>query len=396
MSERRSSDSRIDPDRVARAKAADLAELAGQATRLRRQGARWVGLCPFHGERTPSFTVRPPGGGHPWRYRCYGCGAAGDAVDFVMQREGVGFREAVDRLVGGAETVPSRRAGARAPTRPLARPTSPARGGGDDEGANRLARARRLWRAAWPAEGTLVEAYLRARDIDLAAVGWPLPTLRFHPAVAYWHTPPDHAAPVKVAETPAMVALVQGPDGRGTGVHVTHLAPDGGGKARLVCPVTGAALSAKKMHGAVQGGAVRLAPPAESGWWAAAEGIETALSVLLAERLAGRDTAVWAALSLGNLAGAWLGRGPRHPSPKRRGQRLPSTEPDPARPGVLPPAWASYALVCADGDGKDPPTQRYLEALAVEKFRRAMGRAGVAKPPEGRDFNDLVRGDTAA
>ena len=63
-------------------------------TDLRRQGARWVGLCPFHEERTPSFSVDA----QEKLYHCFGCGVGGDVIKFVEEKEGLGFAEAVELL----------------------------------------------------------------------------------------------------------------------------------------------------------------------------------------------------------------------------------------------------------------------------------------------------------
>src|SRR5215470_3725537 len=70
-----------------------LAAIVGRKVRLARSGRQWKGCCPFHGEKTPSFYVYEDG-----HYHCFGCGAHGDAIGFVMQAEGASFIEAVERL----------------------------------------------------------------------------------------------------------------------------------------------------------------------------------------------------------------------------------------------------------------------------------------------------------
>jgi DNA primase len=72
----------------------DIAALVGRSVELKRAGRSLKGLCPFHGERTPSFTVSP----ERRRFKCFGCGAGGDAIAFVMRREGKGFSEAARAL----------------------------------------------------------------------------------------------------------------------------------------------------------------------------------------------------------------------------------------------------------------------------------------------------------
>jgi DNA primase len=70
-----------------------LAAVIGRRVRLARSGRQLKGCCPFHNEKTPSFYVYEDG-----QYHCFGCGAHGDAISFVMQSEGAGFMEAVERL----------------------------------------------------------------------------------------------------------------------------------------------------------------------------------------------------------------------------------------------------------------------------------------------------------
>ncbi|HXV04351.1 MAG TPA: DNA primase [Solirubrobacterales bacterium] len=74
--------------------AADIVEVVSVHTDLRRQGVRWVGLCPFHEERTPSFSVDA----QEKLYHCFGCGVGGDTIKFVEEKEGLGFAEAVELL----------------------------------------------------------------------------------------------------------------------------------------------------------------------------------------------------------------------------------------------------------------------------------------------------------
>ena len=85
----------ISPDSLERVKqAADIVEVVSAHTDLKRQGARMVGLCPFHEERTPSFSVDP----QEKLYHCFGCGVGGDTIKFVEEKEGLGFAEAVELL----------------------------------------------------------------------------------------------------------------------------------------------------------------------------------------------------------------------------------------------------------------------------------------------------------
>lgn len=82
-------------DTIERVKeAASIVELISPYTDLRRSGTAYMGLCPFHEERSPSFSVDPQKG----VYHCFGCGVGGDAIKFVEEKEGLAFPEAVESL----------------------------------------------------------------------------------------------------------------------------------------------------------------------------------------------------------------------------------------------------------------------------------------------------------
>ncbi|MGZ5251846.1 MAG: DNA primase [Caldimonas sp.] len=81
----------------------DIVELVGRSVELKRAGTVSKGLCPFHGEKSPSFTVSPS----RQTYHCFGCGAHGNAVGFLMEHHGMGFVEAIKDLAQQAGmTVP--------------------------------------------------------------------------------------------------------------------------------------------------------------------------------------------------------------------------------------------------------------------------------------------------
>ena len=75
-----------------------LEGVIGKRVRLVRRGRELIGLCPFHKEKTPSFTVNEEKG----FFHCFGCGAHGDVIGFLMRDEGLPFPEAVERLAGDA------------------------------------------------------------------------------------------------------------------------------------------------------------------------------------------------------------------------------------------------------------------------------------------------------
>ena len=74
--------------------AAQIVDVIGDFVDLKRRGANWIACCPFHNEKTPSFSVSPSKG----IYKCFGCGKAGSAVDFIMEHESMTFPEAIRYL----------------------------------------------------------------------------------------------------------------------------------------------------------------------------------------------------------------------------------------------------------------------------------------------------------
>ena len=130
--------------------ATDIVDLVGRFVNLRKAGTGWKGLCPFHAEKTPSFTVNPRKG----IYHCFGCGVGGDAFGFLMRQDRVSFPEAVRAL---------------AKTAGIALPDE--RGQGGDSGRDELLRAIGLAARFYQAElarpsGERARAYLEQRGID--------------------------------------------------------------------------------------------------------------------------------------------------------------------------------------------------------------------------------------
>lgn len=83
-------------DNVSRAN--DIVDIVGQYVKLKRQGSRYTGLCPFHNEKTPSFSVS----GETQLYYCFGCGVGGNVYTFVMEYENYTFQEAIEYLADRA------------------------------------------------------------------------------------------------------------------------------------------------------------------------------------------------------------------------------------------------------------------------------------------------------
>jgi len=203
-------------------------------------------------------------------YHCRHCGAGG-GFKLLQAVKSIDFNTAlqqVERCIGAG------------------RPPLQALPAGSPAG-NMKALARRIWDEARPVvSGDEVDRYLGGRGLSLAA--YPR-VLRLHAALGFFEK--DAAGKSrKVAEYPAMLACIQGPDGHAVTLHRTYLKD--GKKA-------GVPDAKKVLSSGISGAAVRLFEPTEE--LAIAEGIETALAVHLAT-----GKAVWAGLSGGNLEKLWL------------------------------------------------------------------------------------------
>ena len=73
---------------------ADIVEVVSKSVELKKRGRNYFGLCPFHDEKTPSFSVAPDKG----IYHCFGCGKGGNALNFIIENEKLSFVEAVQQL----------------------------------------------------------------------------------------------------------------------------------------------------------------------------------------------------------------------------------------------------------------------------------------------------------
>jgi len=133
----------------------DLVELIGRYVPLKRSGANWMGLCPFHREKTPSFSVSST----KQLYYCFGCGKGGSAIRFLMDYEGLSFREAVERLASMA--------GMRLPEE--AEGTRPQEDEKRKAGFALLARAAEAFHREL-ARAEHAKSYLRLRGLDAKAI----------------------------------------------------------------------------------------------------------------------------------------------------------------------------------------------------------------------------------
>ena len=290
--------------------------------KLVRRRREFVGLCPFHRERTPSFSVVD----EKHFFHCFGCGAHGDEFGFVMRVYNLDFAAAVAKVADGL--------GGEMPFTDRAPLPGKQPNYSEREERTRCI-AWRLWTAARDPRGTPVERYLHIRGLELP----PAPVLRF--ASCCWNRETG-------LELPAMVARVDGADGKFTAVHRTWLLPDGSGKAAVREP--------KWSLGPTKGAAVRLAPLGPV--LAVAEGIETALTAIVA------GVPAWAALSAGGIEALVL------------------------------PVGVREVIVLTDNDANGCGLR--TAHVAGRRWLAESRRVRIALPPEtGTDFNDVLRGQRA-
>lgn len=235
-----------------------VSEVVGRVVTLKKAGKDFFGLCPFHNEATPSFTVND----RKAFYHCFGCGVHGDAIAFVMLRQGLGFPQAVE-LLEAENGLRHLQAARPAPPRPKVEQV---------EDKRKADAVQRIWQqtAALEVNG-VVDRYLRGRCLlppwtygieGAGNAGWPV-DLRYHGAL--WH------ADLK-REVPAMVAAMRKADGRLSAVHRTYLKVTG-------VDVTKAGTERDKMMlGDVAGTFIRLSDFADR--MLGGEGIETTLAAM--------------------------------------------------------------------------------------------------------------------
>ena len=305
--------------------------LVGRNVVLKKNGPDHFGLCPFHNEKTPSFTVNET----KRFFHCFGCGAHGDAFDYLRRTQSMQLQDALEYLAIEAGLSPDHE-GRRRPThQPITPPAAHSKPAGQNNPNGTLARA--IWDQSQPAADTPVEAYLRGRGINIPVP----PSIRYNPGVK--HTQSGLLLP-------AMVAAVQAPDRSTTAIHRTYLLGNGRGKAPVTKP--------KKLLGSINGGAVRLAYAGPK--MVIAEGLETALSVLEATGLP-----VWAALSASYFIGLAL----------------------PALP------LAAEVVIAADHDEAGLKAAEKAAARWASQGRQV----SITYPPTpNTDFNDMARDELSA
>ena len=148
--------------------AVDIAEVIGEVITLRRQGRNHVGLCPFHSEKTPSFSVSR----EKQMFYCFGCGAGGSVFSFLQMREGLSFPETVRKLAD--------RAGIEIPEPDVGPEEARRRSDLDRLGRVAEQASAQFQRWLWSEAGRGAQAYLKQRGLDAELlkrfqVGWAPP-----------------------------------------------------------------------------------------------------------------------------------------------------------------------------------------------------------------------------
>jgi DNA primase len=141
----------VDDDIVRVRESSDIVAIISEHVQLKRVGRRFSGLCPFHSEKTPSFTVNPKRG----IFHCFGCGVGGDAFGFLMRQDRLAFPEAVRAL--------AQRSGVELPTQRTPEVE------GKLEGLRRVMTlaAQFYTDALWAKDGARARAYVENRGVDL-------------------------------------------------------------------------------------------------------------------------------------------------------------------------------------------------------------------------------------
>ena len=292
--------------------AAQIAAVLGEA---RPESRAWRCRCPLHGGR--SLVLRDGDAGRVLATCWGGC----DRRDVLAELRRRGL------LDGHTNYAPRTASALRL-----------------DNDSARITWAMKIWRGAREGADTIVIRYLETRGIAFDC--WPA-SLRFHPRCP---RPKDDAGDL-LAPLPAMVGLVEHVQRGPVAVHCTYLRPDGGDKADTD--------TKKAIFGPVGGGAVRFGAPRIGEWLAVAEGIETALSVVMACTMP-----TWAALSAGGIKNL-----------------------------ILPPE-ATHVVICADNDADGVGACAAHDAAA--RWHAEGRRVRLAIPPSpGTDFNDVLTGRIA-
>ena len=260
------------PDSDVAAARARLVEVVGAEVALKKKARELAGLCPFHNEKSPSLYVVPEKG----MYHCFGCGAHGDAIAFVMRLRNLSFVEAVQHILGLPQDLPRRIPHRRSPAAQR------------DDDARTRQRVRALLAESVPIAGTAGATYLWSRALNMAQ-----PALRFHPAV--------YCSEVGKPLPALLAPIIDGDDPEPCAVQRIWIAPRMVFAPDSAAPKDARAMLSvrKKTAGHMNGGAVRLAAAGPS--LGLAEGVETALAASMIFRMP-----VWATCGAARLGRVWI------------------------------------------------------------------------------------------
>lgn len=217
---------RIDTEKLLRT--VDIVGVISRHTKLKRAGRLWKGLCPYHKERTPSFTVYPA----TRSFHCYGCGENGDAIKFLVDIDRMSFLDACKHLASGDLPRISEEAMIKAEE--------------EDRAAREAAieEAFAIWIESQDLKGSLAEIYLKSRMINI------LPErFRFAYTPSWVSRETGEVGP----DRPALICGVTDVEDRIVGIQRVFLSPDGKSKALDM-------RNAKLSLGRPAGGAIRLGP----------------------------------------------------------------------------------------------------------------------------------------
>lgn len=387
--------------------------------RLKRSGNEMVGPCPACGGRDRFAVSRAK---NVWL--CRKSGKGGDAIALVQYLDGADFLGAVEIVTG--RPSPSGESGVKHDPALIEKRKREAAARAEQQKREQvdyrdreIQRAHDIWMAAAPIAGSLAERYLRFRGVQPPQGA----KLRCHNSLPYWHClgnergKPDWKV---IHEGPAMVAAIQGSDGRFQGTHCTWIDPafakasaggpngDGpvhrsfsaGGKAEIFHPETGEQLASKKVRGSAKAGHIHLGGDGEARVLFVGEGIETVLSVR--ESLAANYNAGpmwWSSISLGNLGGK-ARESILHPTLTRKDSKgrikrmkVPGPLPDLGDEDVLmpPPIALNEIIILGDGDSDHFTTDCVLRRAAA-RWASPGRQIRAAWADAGSDFNSMLRG----
>lgn len=363
----------------------NLVSIAGEHVRLRGQGRARIGPCPLcspdpQSKTASRFKVTPD------KFVCAVCCKGGNAIKYVMERESLDFRAAVDRLGGVREIDPLEAARIEAKAKALREKQDRVAA---EYRERERARCFEIWRHAKQYGDDLIRGYHEARDLLVP----PDLRLRQLPNVPYYRDGKDSEV---LHSGPAIIAPILAADGKFSALHFTWIdLAQPKGKARIVAG-DGEEFPAKKVRGTKTGGYMLVQGDfATATTTIAAEGRETVQAFYTTMIRAGKSTErtlFLAGVDLGNLAGPAI-ETVAHPEKKTaagRAVRVPGDIPDLDRPAMPVPAQTELLIGLGDGD-----SDAFTTRLAMTRFARRHAAEGrrirIPFAPAGEDFDSWRR-----